>query len=138
MTKPIRLQGTCYNGTHWLDKEDCTSCNLKEQCIRLNKTDSDNKVKIQNEIKPTIQAKVPYKEGGPKTITNARAIENELLAGGDLNSIVKNVVTITKVSDSKIRSQIKGIRRKIHDKSGKWSKYQDISDVNGHLQIKLR
>ena len=133
--KPKRLEGTCYNGMHWLDKEDCQSCSMKNQCIELNAKDAINKSKTEVTTIPSTEP-IP-KQVVVKTTTNARAIENELLTGGDLSSIVRNVVEITKVSDSKIRNQIKGIRHKIHDKSGKWAKYQDISDINGHLQIKL-
>lgn len=134
--KPQRLPGTCYNGTHWLNTEDCSSCNLKDKCIELNKSDAERKITVVNTT--PIELKQKPLLGAQKKITNARAIENELLAGGDLATIIQNVVTVTGVSAGKIRNQIKGIRAKIHDQQGKWSKYTDVSSIDGQLHIILK
>ena len=130
MTKPIRLQGTCYNGTHWLNKEDCNSCSLKKQCIKLNTTPI-----ISTPVNMFVPEKVVLKH---KRGTLGTAIIDALLTGGHYQQIVSSIVDKTQERKEKVMSLLKGIGKSIHEQKGKWSKYQDISDVNGHLQIKLR
>ena len=130
--KGQRLSGTCYNGTHWLNKEDCSICNMKEQCITLNTRDAERRSKVSHT--PVVIKQEPR----PVHISLTKIIEHELLAGGDILDIISRVQKVTNAPASKIQSWIKGFRKAIHDHQGKWSKYTDVSTIDGQLRIVLK
>jgi len=137
MPKKERLQGTCYNGVHWLKFEDCDACPEHDMCASLNSIDEAHRAKVLT-TKGTAVAKGEAKNEKPapkeKGVSNSRAIENELLAGHTRQEIVDAVIKVTGARPSGIKSQIDGILKKIGDRDGKWSKYKDVS-ADGVLKI---
>lgn len=49
------MSGTCYNGIHWLNTEDCFNYKSKEECIKLNAIDNERKVKTSSIVQSVVQ-----------------------------------------------------------------------------------
>ncbi len=128
--KPKRItDGTCYNGTHWLDEKDCNSCKLLQECLKLNNPTTKVPVPVITQI-PEVKQQVQKQ---PLT----KIIEDTLVLGGLYDEVINSISEKSMEEKSKIQKWIISICKKIRNNDPRWGKYQNIS-VEGYLQIKLR
>ena len=117
-----RNKGTCYHPRHWLNTQNCETCNLLEECINLNKEKAGSEV-------------IPPK---PKTAPVTKLITEKLLQGASLDNIVNFVLEQTNEKNaSKIRGYTLGMIKSIRKKEGKYGRaYEIISEDFDNMKIK--